>query len=240
MIQSFKFHNFQLESVRTFTAGPDDFWFAAADVAKCLKYGDTDQAIRKNVSPKNTTTLGELYPRMGDGGGTDNLSRHLNLVLLNEFGLYELIFSSQKEEAKAFRNWVFEMVLPSIRKTGIYTHESVKQSRIETDNLNSKRVELTEKCNDTTELDGGITVGKCVDDAFAGLYRRGFKQRMGRIVSKNLPAIAVATVDRFQGSQGGFEITARVYSIEYKPQILKMILDEIEANSEWLIVAKPE
>jgi hypothetical protein len=39
---------------------------------------------------------------------------------VNEPGLYELVFKSKKEEARKFQEWVFEEVLPSIRKTGKY------------------------------------------------------------------------------------------------------------------------
>lgn len=39
---------------------------------------------------------------------------------MNEPGLYEMIFSSRKAEAKAFKNWVTHDVLPSIRKNGGY------------------------------------------------------------------------------------------------------------------------
>lgn len=43
------------------------------------------------------------------------------MILVNESGLYNLIFQSRKPEAKAFRKWVTGEVLPSLRKTGTYT-----------------------------------------------------------------------------------------------------------------------
>lgn len=42
-------------------------------------------------------------------------------LLVNESGLYGLIFQSRKKEARAFRKWVTSEVLPSIRKQGFYT-----------------------------------------------------------------------------------------------------------------------
>ena len=42
------------------------------------------------------------------------------MLSVTESGLYHLIFTSRKEEAKAFRKWVTSEVLPSIRKTGGY------------------------------------------------------------------------------------------------------------------------
>ena len=43
------------------------------------------------------------------------------IIIINESGLYELLFKSRKKEAIAFRDWIFEEVLPSIRKTGKYS-----------------------------------------------------------------------------------------------------------------------
>lgn len=48
------------------------------------------------------------------------------LATVKEAGLYALIFTSRKENAKRFQRWVFEEVLPSIRKTGSYSVPSPK------------------------------------------------------------------------------------------------------------------
>ena len=42
------------------------------------------------------------------------------MVVVNESGLYHLIFQSRKEEAKVFRKWVTAEVLPTLRRTGRY------------------------------------------------------------------------------------------------------------------------
>ena len=43
------------------------------------------------------------------------------MLVINESGLYSLIFKSRKPQAKSFRKWVTSEVLPAIRKTGTYT-----------------------------------------------------------------------------------------------------------------------
>lgn len=43
-----------------------------------------------------------------------------NVTLINESGLYSLIFSSKLESAKRFKRWVTSEVLPTLRKTGTY------------------------------------------------------------------------------------------------------------------------
>jgi prophage antirepressor-like protein len=49
------------------------------------------------------------------------------MAVINESGLYSLIMTSRKPEAKAFKKWVTAEVLPSIRKTGSYGHNSQQQ-----------------------------------------------------------------------------------------------------------------
>jgi prophage antirepressor-like protein len=48
------------------------------------------------------------------------------MLCINESGLYHLIFTSRKGEAKAFRKWVTSEVIPSIRKTGSYSIPQVE------------------------------------------------------------------------------------------------------------------
>lgn len=51
----------------------------------------------------------------------DSMGRRQQGWAINESGLYHLIFISRSQQAKAFRRWVTNDVLPSIRKTGAYT-----------------------------------------------------------------------------------------------------------------------
>jgi len=84
-------------------------WFVAKDVCDCLKLGNATEALRN-------LDVDERLPSVVMRSGQ---KREVNLV--NESGLYNLIFQSRKPEAKAFRKWVTSEVLPSIRKTGGYT-----------------------------------------------------------------------------------------------------------------------
>jgi len=66
----------------------------------------------------------------------DRLKRQQELVIINEPNLYQLIFKSKKKESQDFKKWVFEEVLPSIRKTGKYSiPEEVKKISTENRNL---------------------------------------------------------------------------------------------------------
>ena len=93
-----------------------DPWFRGKDVAMLLGYTDTNQAIRVHVDEDCRKKLEELGP-VFDTGPDANAK---NSIFINDVGLYSLILSSKKPEAKAFRRWVTSEVLPSIRKTGAY------------------------------------------------------------------------------------------------------------------------
>ena len=76
------------------------------------------------------------------------------MTIINESGLYEVVFSSQKKEAKAFKRWVKSEVLPSIRKTGNYIapiqpqltlFEQVPQS-METSRLRKLTLDVALRC----------------------------------------------------------------------------------------------
>ncbi|MBY0122193.1 phage antirepressor KilAC domain-containing protein [Bacillus sp. S/N-304-OC-R1] len=84
----------------------DEPWFVARDVTDILELDRT--AIRRlEEDEKDVCSMHTL-------GGTQSLS------IINESGLYELIFASRKLEAKMFKKWVKQEVLPSIRKHGMY------------------------------------------------------------------------------------------------------------------------
>jgi len=87
----------------------DEPYFVGKDIADALGYCDTDQAIRKHVEKEDKLT------RQIDGRGQKR-----NMTVINESGMYALIFGSELESAKRFKHWVTSEVLPSLRKTGSY------------------------------------------------------------------------------------------------------------------------
>lgn len=73
----------------------------------------------------------------------DTPSGRQNLAIINESGLYALIFGSKLESAKRFKHWVTSEVLPAIRKTGAYQKPMTTDQKIQL--LAQGNVELTEK-----------------------------------------------------------------------------------------------
>lgn len=85
-------------------------WFVGKDVAEALGYSNTRDALATHVSDedKNTVVI------------SDGKRGNPNQSVINESGLYALIFGSKLESAKRFKHWVTSEVLPAIRKTGNY------------------------------------------------------------------------------------------------------------------------
>lgn len=100
-LQTFYFDN---QNVRIIELNNEP-WFVAADVCRVLAL----------TNP--TVTINRLDD---DERAKFNLGRQGETNIVNESGLYELIFASRKPTARAFKKWVKSEVLPSIRKDGGY------------------------------------------------------------------------------------------------------------------------
>lgn len=83
-------------------------WFVAADVCEALGLDETHKMVmRLDDDEKGRNTIPT------PGGDQE-------MTIINESGLYSLILTSRKPEAKKFKKWVTSEVLPAIRKTGRY------------------------------------------------------------------------------------------------------------------------
>lgn len=85
-------------------------WFCGKDVAVALGYAKPVQAIHNNVDKDDSLRKGLI----------DSVGREQETIVINESGLYSLIFGSKLESAKKFKKWVTAEVLPQLRKTGSY------------------------------------------------------------------------------------------------------------------------
>jgi prophage antirepressor-like protein len=95
----------------------DEPWFVAADVCAALGLGNASLAVNGRADRKGADGLDEDER----GVATVNTpSGNQEMLIVNESGLYSLIFKSRKAEAKRFKKWVTSEVLPTIRRTGRY------------------------------------------------------------------------------------------------------------------------
>ncbi|MCG1918768.1 ORF6C domain-containing protein [Staphylococcus epidermidis] len=109
-MQDLQVFNFEELPVRTMNIDGEPY-FVGSDVAKILGYLKPANAIANHVDDEDKTTT------LIQGTGSNYKSK---AVIINESGLYSLIFSSKLESAKRFKRWVTSEVLPAIRKTGTY------------------------------------------------------------------------------------------------------------------------
>lgn len=103
------FQNEEFGAIRTVLIGEKP-WFVGKDVAIALGYSEPRSAVSKKVEPEDRGVAEMATP-----------SGNQNMTIINESGLYALIFGSKLESAKRFKHWVTSEVLPSVRKTGTYS-----------------------------------------------------------------------------------------------------------------------
>ena len=84
----------------------NEIWFVAKDVCEILEIKNPSDALKR---------LDE------DERARFNLGRQGLTNVVNEYGLYNLVLGSRKQEAKEFKRWITHEVIPSIRKTGSYS-----------------------------------------------------------------------------------------------------------------------
>lgn len=106
------FENEQFGRVRTLEIENEPY-FVGKDVAEILGYTNTRKALIDHVDEEDKTSNETLRVN-----GT-------NLTLINESGLYSLILKSKLPQAKQFKRWVTNEVLPSIRKHGLYATDEL-------------------------------------------------------------------------------------------------------------------
>ncbi len=95
-------------------------WFVGKDVADILGYKDLNRAINQHVDREDRKPLsrkdkGDSYPSLWS-----KKYDFAQKIVINESGVYSLIFGSELPTAKDFKHWVTSEVLPAIRKHGAY------------------------------------------------------------------------------------------------------------------------
>ena len=126
----------------------NNIWCKGGNISDILGYANSRQAIASHVDEEDKMTLGELLATVNTKGSSSSNSlfidddepdeaeasniRHLthnekNTIYINESGLWSLICASNKKNPMAYsiKRWITNEVLPSIRKTGMYSASAV-------------------------------------------------------------------------------------------------------------------
>lgn len=114
------FNNAEFGEIRVMPID-DDPWFVGKDIAVALGYAKPENALSAHVDEQDKTTT------LIQGDGSNYKSK---TTIINESGLYSLIFSSKLESAQRFKHWVTHEVLPSIRKHGMYRTDNLLETAI--------------------------------------------------------------------------------------------------------------
>lgn len=111
-------------------------WFPAIKVAEILGYSNPRKAVRDHTKESGVTIRSVI----------DSLGRNQDKKFIDEGNLYRLITKSKLPQAEQFEEWVFDDVLPALRKTGSYQIKPL---------TTSEQIQLIAQGN--TELDERVT-----------------------------------------------------------------------------------
>lgn len=117
------FSNPQFGEIRITISEDDKPMFCLADVCKALEISNVGN-VKQRLSEKGVRNMDTLT-----AGGVQLMT------YINEANLYKCIFQSRKPEAERFQDWVYEEVLPTIRKHGVYaTSQTIDNLLADPDN----------------------------------------------------------------------------------------------------------
>ncbi|MDY0626712.1 Bro-N domain-containing protein [Pasteurella multocida] len=182
----FNAFNFNSSQVRVITDPNQEFWFCGSDVCYILGYKNAPDALAKHCKQ------GGIAKRY-----TPTQSGEQEMIFINEPNLYRLIIKSRKPEAEPFETWVFEEVLPQIRKTGKYEVQSQQLALPEPDlNLtaiqNSEEtlaliIQLYSYCFQAHEMQEKLqntNIAKLMESQIGGQYLYNFKHPLEQVMAK--------------------------------------------------------
>ena len=221
--------NFDYEGKEVRTIYRDgEIWFVAKDVCDILGLTHITETL-KNIELDDCSTTALM----------DSLGRLQDMRIVNESGMYQLIFQSRKPEAKKFTRWVTKEVLPSIRKTGKYEVSG-------TGNLseNEKRKIIREQVIEHNKIlvkeAGRIGVGntdnkKDKQKEFAIFHSFGYRGLYGGLTAKTLHKKRnLKKSDKILDHMGSTELAANLFRITQAEEKLKQEEDNVgkdKANS---------
>lgn len=181
-------------------------WFVGKEVAAILGYKDVKHAVLDHVDEEdrvNSKTQGHFDPEFGQRG----------TWLINESGVYALVFGSKLPQAKEFKRWVTSEVLPAIRKHGGYlTPEKVQEALMNPDVL----IQLATQLKQEQER----------NKALQATAERLERDRDFLIEKRNTTTAAVMVKKRTSRTHSDFTITELAEVWELSAKRLRDVLKE--------------
>ena len=151
-----------------------DPWFVGRDVAQALGYGEGKSLA--NAVANHVDELDRSVTEMMTEAGKRNM------VIINESGLYALIFGSKLESAKRFKRWVTAEVLPAIRKTGSYQQRPLsipQQIQMIAQGYSDLGQQVTEVQAEVTDLKDNMPLYACETEEVSNHVKRKIVDILG-------------------------------------------------------------
>lgn len=192
--------DFDGSDVRVIEDAKGEPWFLAKDICDILGLTNPTMAL---------SNLDE------DERAKFNLGRQGDANIINESGMYSLVMTSRKPEAKKFKKWVTSEVLPSIRKTGRY-------GLVEMPDL-----------NDPTLLQTLL-----LDNVNKVLALQSEVKEKNTVIEQQAPK--VEAFEKLSGSEGSMNITSAAKSLNVQPKKMFDALSQLKwifrraGGSSWI------
>ena len=151
------FNNTEFGSVRTITID-GKIMFVGKDVCDILEYQNGSRDINRHVDEDDRQKI-----MLFDG------TKENETIVINESGLYSLIFSSRMPNAKKFKRWITSEVIPSIRKNGYYDMRESKTDSYMIEDPAERARRWAEEYEEKELLECKVTELKPKADYFDGL-----------------------------------------------------------------------
>lgn len=153
-------------------------WFVSKDVCDILEISNNRDAVSRLDDDEKATSV--LPTQFGAK----------EMWLINESGLYSLIFQSRKPEAKTFRKWVTSEVLPAIRKKGYYGVYKEKTDYIDAQDTPYERKLYNDSEVRCIEIDGKEWMS--ISDFFMAIGNTtSVSQAVKKLNAKNTHAVKI-------------------------------------------------
>jgi len=135
----------------------DDPYFCGKDVCAILEYSNVKDALQKHVKPKYKKDLKTIVEELGCAAHSNSITAISSIepsyhagkaIYINEPGLYALIMKSRTSFAETFQDFVYEQILPSIRKRGRFQLEqtiALKDDKIDELSALVKQMDIRSK-----------------------------------------------------------------------------------------------
>lgn len=194
----------------------NETYFVGKDVATALGYANSKNAVPTHVSEEDKLSTQIEYA-----------GQRREVTVINESGLYALIFGSKLESAKRFKRWVTSEVLPAIRKTGSYQKPLTPQEmlRIQLGMIDNHEDRIADLEQNMTidygqQMALGDTVSRVVIDALGGKESNAYKE-----ISKKVLNLENLNYDF-------------VTSGKIEEESVKLKIDDEYCKKEWIISIK--